>query len=363
MQQQHLLIRSHAMGNFATFLKAMAKDPAMLIYLDGANSRKAAPNENFAREVMELFTLGEGHYSETDIKEAARAFTGWSVDRDKNFQYLFRPGIHDDGVKTVFGKSAPLSGDDVLDLILAQPACAEFIVTKLWREFVSPDPEAKENAAEIKRLASVLRGANYELRPVLVALFSSPQFWATAQRGTLVKSPVELVVGTVRQLGVSYTDPMPFALQIAGLGQNLYAPPNVKGWPGGEAWINSTTLLNRKQFLERLFRVDEMRDMAAMAPADMTTVTAPKPALSNALQAVPGSGLGALTPDERQRLRRAAAAVQFDASRFLAPYAGKPVSTITHALLPIDAVAPLPAGDVQTAFLKAVVLDPAYQLK
>ncbi len=139
MYQQHVMLRRNAMGNFGTLLREVSRDPAMLVYLDGANSRKEQPNENFAREVMELFTLGEGHYTEKDIKEAARAFTGWSVDRETG-HFMFRRGIHDYGNKTVLGKSGNFDGDQVIDILLAKPETAQFITRKLWKEFVSPAP-------------------------------------------------------------------------------------------------------------------------------------------------------------------------------------------------------------------------------
>src|SRR5262249_3078601 len=149
-------------------------------------------NENFAREVMELFTLGEGHYSERDIKEAARAFTGWSVDRDTG-EYAYRPRWHDAGEKSVLGRTGRLSGEAGLDQLLAQPRTAEFVAAKLWREFVSPTPEP----AEIRRLATVFR-KDYELKPLMRAMLVSDAFWAEGNRATLVKSPVDLVVGTIR---------------------------------------------------------------------------------------------------------------------------------------------------------------------
>src|SRR5262249_44442695 len=148
------------------------KEPAMLIYLDTAQSRKEQPNENFAREVMELFTLGEGQYTEADIKEAARAFTGWSVDRPTG-RYLFRPGAHDNGVKTVLGRSGNFDGDAVLDIILAKPQTSEFITAKLWREFVSPTPDP----GEVKRIAQIFRGRDYDIKVAMRALLTSDAFW------------------------------------------------------------------------------------------------------------------------------------------------------------------------------------------
>src|SRR3990172_2068314 len=143
MYRQHMLLRRHALGNFGDLLHAIARDPAMVIYLDSASNRKGQPNENFAREVMELFTLGEGHYTERDVKEAARAFTGWGIDPDRG-EFVFRPRAHDDGIKTVLGRTGNLDGDAVLGILLAQPQTAELVATKLWREFVAPDPDPGE---------------------------------------------------------------------------------------------------------------------------------------------------------------------------------------------------------------------------
>ncbi len=253
MYRQNALLRNYAVGNFGAMLREVAKNPAMLIYLDGAQNRKGAPNENFAREVMELFTLGEGNYSEQDIKEVARAFTGWSIDADAG-EFRFRRPAHDDGSKTVFGKEGKFNGDDIVTLLLQQPATGEFIVSKLWREFVSPEPDA----VAVKQLAATWRAANYEMKPLLRAMFLSDAFWAPVNRGVLVKSPVDLVVGSLRQFRFAVEDPAPFAVILRQLGQDLFNPPNVKGWPVGDAWLNTTTLLARKGFLNRLFRADEM---------------------------------------------------------------------------------------------------------
>src|SRR5258706_158646 len=181
MYRQNLLLRRHALGNFAVLLHAIARDPAMVVYLDSASNRKGEPNENFAREVMELFTLSEGHYTENDIKEAARAFTGWSLARE-TFGFRFRPMLHDDGDKTVLGRSGRFDGDQVLDILLAQPATAEFITAKLWKEFISPTPDERE----VKRLAKLFRDSGYELTPLLSALLASDAFFAPADRGPLV---------------------------------------------------------------------------------------------------------------------------------------------------------------------------------
>lgn len=301
MYRQNALLRREALGNFATLLHAVARDPAMLIYLDNARSHRRAPNENFAREVMELFTLGEGRYGERDVKEAARAFTGWSVARESG-TFLYRAGWHDPGDKNLLGRSGRFDGGDVLDILLARPETAELVTAKLWREFVSPIPDVQE----VKRLAAQFKESRYEVKPLLRGLLLGDAFWSTDNRGVLVKSPVELVVGTLRLLDERPVDLRPAVIACAVLGQNPFAPPNVKGWPGGEAWINSATLLGRKQVVERLVANDDRMD----------------------------------------RLRAAAGSEHID--------------RLVLALPPADAV---PAGLVGVARLRRLAADPVFQLK
>ena len=323
MWRQHQLLRAQALGNFGTLLHAVARDPAMLAYLDGASSRKEAPNENFAREVMELFALGEasqgGGYSEQDIREAARAFTGWSIERD-DFAFRLRPAFHDGGSKTVFGRSGAFDGDAVIDLMLEQPSAARFIAGKLWKEFVSPAPEGREFDA----IASRFRASGYDISTLMNDLLLSDAFWAQENRGALVKSPVELVVGAVRQFGLQPPDPLPLVRKSAQLGQNLLAPPNVKGWPGYTDWIDATRLLERKRFAEQLFRAaDAMQEQAPWA------------------------------------------------GRYLAGYGGHPdrepdaalQARLAAAMLPLPPTQAVAAGTVGVGWLRALMLDPAYQLK
>ena len=338
MYRQNALLRKHALGYFGDMLHAVARDPAMVIYLDGASNRKGQPNENFAREVMELFTMGEGRYSERDIKEAARAFTGWSIDGETG-AFMFRPQAHDNGEKTVLGKTGFIDGGGVLDILLAQPYTAEFIVGKLWREFVSAEPDP----VEVKRIAGVFRDSGYNVRSALRAMLLSDAFYAPPYRATLVKSPVELVVGTLRQFQFTTGDVQPFALVVAQLGQNLFSPPNVKGWPGGNAWINSTTLLARKQFLERLFSAAEMRPAGVMINAPAVR---PAPAPENL----------------QQRLQRAIADVQFDSEQWLKASGGAPeqVQRVVLAMAPQHAV-PSSASALELA--RRLTQDPVYQLK
>jgi uncharacterized protein (DUF1800 family) len=335
MYRQNVLLRREALGNFATLLHEIGKDPAMLVWLDNAINRKQAPNENFAREVMELFTLGEGHYGERDVKEAARAFTGWSLDRESG-TYMFRPAFHDYGEKTVLGRTGRLDGDDVIDALLANPATARFISAKLWREFVSSEPDM----AEVDRWAGVFRDAHYRVKPLMRAILLSDAFWAPENRAVLVKSPVELVVGTLRTFEIHPFDLRPAVFACAALGQNPFSPPNVKGWPGGDAWITSATLLARKQWIDRVFRASD--------PA-MTMVSEAAPA--NAGNATPGE------QRYRRMLERGMADYVFDSSRL--PDSPARVQKLALATTPVTS----PSGLDGVDLVRALVADPAFQLK
>lgn len=244
MDAQHALIRGHALGSFAGLFRGMARDPAMLVWLDGNANRKRHPNENFAREVMELFSLGVGNYSETDIREAARAFTGWHLRNDK---FWFNTVQHDPGTKSVLGKSGRFKGGDILEICLAHEACPRFLAAKMLRAFVKPAPER----ALVDALAARIRHHDFELAPVLRELLSSRAFFAADARRSLIKSPVELVVGAHRSLkSVPRLDNC--AQLLGSLGQSLFEPPTVKGWEGGRLWINSATMLQRANFAAEL---------------------------------------------------------------------------------------------------------------
>ncbi|RYX98265.1 MAG: DUF1800 domain-containing protein [Comamonadaceae bacterium] len=360
MWRQQELLRADAVGNFRDLLHGVAKDPAMLVYLDGARSRKGAPNENFAREVMELFTLGEassgGNYTEQDVREAARAFTGWTVDRD-DLGFSMQPRLHDDGMKTVLGQTGPFDGDAVLDIMLEQPAAAKFIVDKLWKEFVSPAPDRKE----ADRIALRFRQSGYDIGVALQGLFMSDAFWAESSRGTLVKSPVDLIVGTVRQFNFSYSDTTPFAVQSAQLGQNLLSPPNVKGWPGQDNWITTVTLMDRKRFTDQLFRTVERKGETAGVSAGNAMSTA-----SMAPMAGPQRGR-----DGVMRVGQGVAAVGLDPDAWLSQYGAytdrEPAPTVKEklagALLASGPTQTIASGTVGIDYLRLLTLDPAYQLK
>ncbi len=249
LYRQNVLFRKYALGNFKELTHAICRDSAMLGYLDNFKSSKQAPNENFARELLELFALGEGNYTELDIKEAARAFTGWSIDRNTG-EFRFYKQRHDFGKKKFLGKSGAFNGEDIVNIIFEQPETATFLVNKLWLEFISESP----NKAEIDRLAKIFRANNYEMKPLMHELLISKDFRRPANYGRLIKSPVDFIVGTLRIFEIPVQDGRVVAFSGAHLGQNLFDPPNVKGWPGGNEWITSSSLLSRQQLLERMFR-------------------------------------------------------------------------------------------------------------
>ena len=242
MLRQNALLRSQALGDFQSLVSTIGKDPAMLIWLDSTINKKARPNENYAREVMELFTLGRGRYTEKDIQEAARAFTGWFVVRDQ-FQEVERQ--HDDGVKTVLSHRGQWDGDDIPGILLDQPACAEFICRKLFRHFVSETATPSDGL--IAPLARSFRKSGYQIRVPVATILRSNLFFDPGVRRRRVKSPVEFAVGTIRALEIVNPTVQSAALAEAcgRMGQSLFAPPSVAGWDGGPGWINSTAMLAR----------------------------------------------------------------------------------------------------------------------
>ena len=240
MTAQNDLIRREALGSFRKMLHGMAKDVAMLFWLDSNANRKRQANENFAREVMELFSLGEGNYTEDDIKQAARAFTGWHVREDK---FWFNVRQHDNGTKTLFGKTGNLDGGEIVGLCLGQKACPQFLAFKLLRAFVLDQP----TKMQITALAARIREHDFAMQPVMRELFSSRLFFGTEARHAIIKSPLELVLGACRALEVRPN--LQEVNRISGqLGQAILEPPTVKGWEGGRLWINSASLLQRDNF-------------------------------------------------------------------------------------------------------------------
>ncbi len=241
--RQNETLRRGAGGDFRELTAAMCRDPAMLLYLDNHRNLVDRPNENFARELMELFTMGEGTYTDQDVKELARAFTGWTIDRKKG-THRFAKRRHDAGEKTFLGKTGAFGAEDALAIIFEQRATAEHIVEKVWDDFVATPVDPKSR----KRLADDF-SKDWAVASLLRSVLESRQFWAEENRGTRIKSPVELIVGTVRTLGMQMDDRAVMARVSRQLGQDLFDPPNVKGWDGGDAWIGSNTLLRRMQVM------------------------------------------------------------------------------------------------------------------
>ena len=234
----------HAMGagNFHELMLAVAKDPAMLAFLDAGVNVKGAPNENFAREIMELFTMGVGNYDEQDIREAARAFTGWNY---VDLQFVFNEHEHDGARKVFLGRSGEFDGEDIIAMIMEQPATAEYIAGKIYRFFVRTEL-SKELQSE---LGSVLRAADYEIATLLETIFLSKDFYSDASVGTHIKSPVELAISTYKKLGLDSVPGVPdFNRTTGSLGQTLFRPPTVAGWAGGRSWITPGLLLERGNF-------------------------------------------------------------------------------------------------------------------
>ena len=260
MLAQNDRFRGEAAGSFRKLLNGMTRDVAMLIWLDGNANRKRHANENFAREVMELFSLGEGHYTEQDIAQAARAFTGWHV-REREFWFNKRQ--HDDDQKTVLGRTGNFDGDDIIEMCLAQPACPRFLAGKLLRAFVMSKPDKPL----VEQLAGRIRAHDFQMTPILRELFRSQLFFSNAERKVLIKSPLNLELGTYRALGqrpnLSST-----AKLLAELGQDVFEPLTVKGWEGGRLWVNSATMLQRANFAAEITggtRLGEIADSVTVA--------------------------------------------------------------------------------------------------
>ena len=239
MLRQNEMLRANAAGSFRDLLAGILTDPAMLVYLDNGENRKGHPNENFGRELLELFTMGVGNYTEQDIREASRAFTGWTNDV---LEFRFDPATHDDGEKTFLGRTGAFNGDDIIDIILDTPVTADYISAKLYRFFVREELDESTRVA----LGATFRDAGYELKPLLRRVFLSRDFYSPASYATQVKSPVHLVVSTYRKLGLTALPTIPdFGRLTARLGQTLFNPPNVAGWAGGRTWITPASLLER----------------------------------------------------------------------------------------------------------------------
>jgi uncharacterized protein (DUF1800 family) len=251
MFRQNCLLRTHALDKFGPLLQEISRDCAMLLWLDSNRNVAGQPNENYARELMELFSLGVGSYSEADIREAARAFTGWQTD-GKNFTFQAR--MHDGGSKAVLGRTGNWNGDDIVRIVLAQPVTARFLVRKLYRFFISENVEPPDRL--LAPLAEAFRANDYDIAALVRTMLSSRHFYSEHAFRQKVKSPVEFIVGAVNSV-IRNTDQSPLPSQslvgrLSAMGQSLFAPPNVKGWPGGRDWLNTSTLLERDNFAAAL---------------------------------------------------------------------------------------------------------------
>lgn len=252
-QQQMLdIIRQNALGSFRTLLHETSKSAAILNFLNAQQNRKNHPNENFAREVMELFTLGRGNYTENDVKEAARAFTGWGA--NVKGEFIFRKNQHDTGSKTVLGKTGNMAGEDVLDLLLEQKQTARFITRKAYRFFVNEN----EDKEKVEWLANRFYSSDYDISKLMEDIFTSDWFYDKKNIGTRIKSPVELMAGMRRMLPMEIGNEEALLLIQRLLGQILFYPPNVAGWPGGRSWIDSSTLMMRLRIPQMIVNEDEL---------------------------------------------------------------------------------------------------------
>jgi uncharacterized protein (DUF1800 family) len=352
MWRQNELFRRLATGNWEQLLADAGKDPAMLVWLDQAQSNKQHPNENFAREVMELFSLGEGHYTEHDIGEGARALTGWSLDRI-NQKYVYRPFLHDNDEKTFLGRTGNLDGDDVIAQIVAQPQAARFITAKLWNYFTGQYPTDGLNTA----LATVFRANGNNFKPFLREMFRSEEFYAADIIRNQVKSPVQWLIGSVRMLECDLPPTLVSYGMLRQLGQDLFAPPNVKGWDGGITWITTNTLLTR------------YNDADALVQGTLPPLTA------NDFAKKPGGAGGEKAMKALQRVRMGGV----DLEKILTPAERNSKDTLVislqHRLLQsvlrsdqeqalrefLDSKTQLGDADIQTA-IRLVMCTPEYQV-
>ena len=261
--QQELLqtVRTNALGNFGELLKAVSKSPSMLQFLNNQQNKKSHPNENFAREVMELFTMGRGNYTENDVKEAARAFTGWGFNPQGEF--MFRKQQHDDGSKTFLGKTGNFDGDDILNMLLQQQQTANYITKKIYRYLVNDNADEEK----VQWLSNRFYKNKYDINKLLEDIFTSDWFYYQKNIGTKIKSPVELLAGIRRLLPMQLENDQAQLLFQRTLGQILFYPPNVAGWPGGKSWIDSSSLMLRLR-IPQIITANEALDIRPKSDDD-----------------------------------------------------------------------------------------------
>ena len=274
MITQNTLYKQTGMGSYQTLLEQIGRDPAMLVWLDSRSNRKEAPNENYARELMELFTLSPGNYTEEDVREAARAFTGWGLGQG---EWVFFDKLHDYNNKTFLGETGDFDGDDVVRIILKQPQAPRYITTRLWEFFAYENPESEV----IDRLSAIFVSSGYVIRDVMRALLTSPEFYSYRAYRTQIKSPITLVVQTAKAISLE-SDGKGLAELASRMGQVIFDPPDVSGWPGGAAWVNSSSILQRvnlSNLVTRLFKLT----MTRQELVDLFLDGVPDPAIEAAL--------------------------------------------------------------------------------
>lgn len=274
------IIRKNALGNFKDLLFEVSQAPAMLNFLNNQQNKRDHPNENFAREVMELFTMGRGNYTEKDIREGARAFTGWGYDKDGHFTE--RKKLHDEGTKTFLEKTGNFTGTDALNIILEQKATSKYIVTKIYRFFVNEQVDE----AVVNHLSESFYQSGYDIKKLMTDIFSDSWFYDRKNIGNRIKSPIELMAGIMRTLPMNIRNPENLIVYQKLLGQMLLYPPNVAGWPSGKSWIDSSTLMLRLQIpqiwtglrpLEYTPRQDDDIDMGLKSRESMVNKTFKNP--------------------------------------------------------------------------------------
>jgi len=290
--QQHEFLRRNALGSYADLLRGIVRDPAMLVYLDNQVNRKGSPNENLARELMELFSLGEGNYTEEDVKEAARALTGRGVDRAG--RYEFRARQHDDGAKTVLGATGKLDGDQLVEVLLAQEACPKWIARRLLTWFEGVEPEK----ARLAEYAGFLRKNEFRIQPFLQKLFTDPRFYRDEIVGARVLSPIEYMVGTARRLNVE-APPAVLGAGAALLGQRVFSPPSVKGWDEGHAWISTSSFMQRGNLSGFRLGVVKLQDVMSTADVEAQMAAESEPPMQGDDAMQPGRAGDSTAPPPR----------------------------------------------------------------
>ncbi len=256
--KQNMLFRQQGLGNFKQLLHAVAHDPAMLIYLDNHTSKVGRPNQNFARELLELFTLGEGRFTEADVRGAAQAFTGWSIDHNTG-TFVLNQAQHDNSLKSFMGKKGNFNGHDIIDILLKNPYTAETIAQKFWAEFISDE---SPNPVTIRHWGDAFRRADYDIRTLLTTVLNSREFWLAQNRGAKIKSPVELIVGSLRSLTLTPLSNRRIVNLCSALGQSLFSPETPKGYSVGQDWIDTYTLPTRVNLMSSLISKANQRDIA-----------------------------------------------------------------------------------------------------